>query len=160
MGRIIESQDPGGLMALRETLERYWNMTLFVLSFRNTKDDWDSEFRQAFDEGKRASDFVGMVIRLVFTLFATSYFLKEAPSQTSLFYKCAFGATAVSSFGLSMYLSLKIIRIISIYWHRDMAHWKSTYAKVPIFISAAILTFATWMSVWALAWRLAKATHF
>ncbi|KKC31454.1 hypothetical protein [Devosia psychrophila] len=43
--------------------------------------EFEAERNAVFDSAKRASDFVGMIVRLAFLQFASFYFLGEVPEK-------------------------------------------------------------------------------
>lgn len=66
---------------------------------------------RVFDQAKKLSDFVGMIVRLAFLQLAYRYFLIISP-KTEGIYGYIFGFCAVSAFGLTIMLGIRIIQVI------------------------------------------------
>lgn len=115
----------------------------------------DSNFKVHFDDAKRASDFVGMVVRLTFLLFATIYLLRLAatePWYTSI--PISFAATNCAI--LMLYLSGKMSIVIFLFFATDVHPRESRRIRIFFLVCSYLMMTVLFYSIWRIVQALAK----
>lgn len=121
-----------------------------------TETEFETERSLVFDSAKRASDFVGMIVRLAFLQFAFFYFLKASPTTEGIL-GYALGLCAVSSFGMSIYMARAIMRIIFLWEIRDVRRNELVWMKVILFVFALASTLCIYFAVMHLVSAIASS---
>ena len=121
-----------------------------------TDSEFEAERNAAFDSAKRASDFVGMIVRLAFLQFASFYFLKEAP-ETEGIVSYALGMSAVSCFGLTIWMARAIFRIVFLWEIKDTRHAPPGMVRAIMVMLALVATVAIYFAVMHLVSAIASS---
>jgi hypothetical protein len=112
-----------------------------------------------FDDAKRASDFVGIVIRWSFAQFASLYFFSKAfGPEVNWFRGYAYGMCSFVSIGVACYLGGRIALLILLYYSRELTHPQGEVAKMISFVLIVITTTVLWLGTLHLTRDIARAT--
>jgi hypothetical protein len=124
-------------------------------SLTMTDSEFESERNSVFDSAKRASDFVGIIVRLAFLQFASFYFLKEAP-ETEGIMGYALGLSAVSCFGLTIWMARAIFRIVFLWEIKDTRRAPPGIVRAIMVLFALVTTVAIYFAVMHLVSAIAS----
>lgn len=115
----------------------------------------DSNFKVQFDDAKRASDFVGMVVRLTFLLFATIYLVRLAATEP--WYSAVPISFAVTNCAiLIVYLASKMSIIIFLFFATDAYPRESRRQRIFFLASSYVVMIVLFYSIWRIVQALAK----
>lgn len=99
-------------------------------------DFYNKSMNGAFDKGKRASDFVGMITRMAFCLLGVSFFSKAWVTSTSWFDGSALGVCWLWSLAMYGYLQFQVGTVTLNYFLRDTTHFKGSKIKFLLCVSS------------------------
>ena len=104
------------------------------------------EFNSHFDTAKKTSDYIGMIVRLAFVAYVTSFFWKTMKAETGVsFTFVTMWICCLATALLTLRFGFQIGDITWLYLHRRMAGVRSGPVKVAVFImySVANICFAS-----------------
>jgi hypothetical protein len=137
---------------------RRWLSTLAEVLFAipPTKEAADAHRNRIFDEAKRLSDFIGMIVRLAFLFYAVSYFTSQMFAHGDTLKGYAFGLCLTVSLGLSGIFGGQIFAIIYIHHLRDVSVQTNRWVRIAMFVSTVIVAGALWFGIVQLISALPK----
>lgn len=144
-------------MRIRTRAKGLWPISSILHELSVSPSDNDERAERIYNEGKKLSDFVGMIVRLAFTLFAFQYFSAKAAEVDGLI-AFVYGLCTVSAFGLTAALAGKIFRIIYFWEVRDVVNAPSRYMKLLFLIFALSSTAITYFGLFIMARDIASAS--
>jgi hypothetical protein len=125
------------------------------ISFLSQRDE--DSFEATFNSAKKLSDFVGMIIRLSFVMFAQLYFLHL--SQTTAFpMSFVAGFCFVSATWLIFALAGKIVIIILDYEWREVPRIRGNVGKFIILTFGLLSTIIAYVGIYQMARSIALAS--
>jgi hypothetical protein len=128
------------------------------LAFQDTtKEDWNNELNARFDDAKKLSDFIGMIIRIGFCYLWFDLLLMAAFAHMGI-KSSAFFICALLVLCLFLAMAWKLFAIISVYLLRHTASSKSKIFKGAVYFSSLSLTLAIGTGVIAIARAVSKAS--
>lgn len=120
----------------------------------------DSQYQTAFDkefnESKKLSDFIGMILRLSFTQFAWRYFMHVSPKTPGIM-GGVLGYCGVTAMLVTFVLAFRIGLIIFLWELGDARKAKSTFMKGVMLAVACSASLALYMGTMRMAQDIAKA---
>lgn len=125
-------------------------------SLTMTDAEFEAERNAVFDSAKRASDFVGMIVRLAFLQFAFLYFLRMAPKADGIV-SFALGMSAVSCFGLAVWMARAIFRIIFLWEIKDTRQAPPGLVRGILAAAALAATIGIYFAIWHLVGAIASS---
>lgn len=109
---------------------RAYNKDRLIMSLMsNDGERHKTAFDQMFEKGKRTSDFVGMIVRSGFALFAAQYFWQKYRSATEDFWRIVMMYCAVASTLLAISLIVSVVWIVTLYQAREVPTQRSMVGK-------------------------------
>ena len=151
--------------AVREKIKAFWSRIadfhqdrLIGLIWSGDQERLRRALSAAFDEGKKLSDFIGMIVRMVFVLFAALFLLKSA-SLTGGLQGFALGIGGIYAGAVTAFLASSVFRIILL-WNLTWEDWGDAAPwNRAILVSLSILSaVAVGVGVWSVVEALAKAS--
>jgi len=136
---------------------KMWPFSALAEEMSLTAETNEHRADQIFSEAKKLSDFIGMIVRLAFTLFAFHFFMLKAPQIGGLT-GFVFGISAINAFGLSVVLANKIMRIIY-YWEMiAVAKAQSRHFRALLLFFALCSTLVAYYGIFKMAFAIAKSS--
>jgi hypothetical protein len=116
----------------------------------------DEHRNKVFDQAKRVSDFIGMIVRLAFMFYASSYFGAQVSANLNTLKGFAFGLCWIIALGVSVVFGGQIFAIIYIHHLRDAAVQTNRWIRILMLISALATSGALWFGIVELISALPK----
>lgn len=143
-------------MGIKERILTSWPYVALKEEITLSPDAIQARSSQIFTEAKQLSDFIGMIVRLSFVIFALNFFLVGAPNVGGVT-SYVFGFCAVTALGLTINLANKIMKIIYFWEIRDITVSENSYIKVFFMLFALTSTLIGYVGIFKLARTIATA---
>jgi hypothetical protein len=151
VGNALRTGCEAMIGSLWNKLIKFHRSRLIYALLDHSKEDYQRNFDTQFSSAKMLSDFVGMIVRFAFVMFAAQYFLKVAPQEEWLISKYALGLCGTFALGLMFVLGGRIMLIILMYEARDLHVHRARWVRVIFLCISMIVTATLYYGMYTLA---------
>ena len=128
----------GWIRRLWQNIVAFHNGRLISSITSFTKEQHEQELATQFEKAKRLSDFVGIIIRWSFVMFATLYFLRRYSLSENIFIGLLYFLCGWWAGLMTIYFSVRV-QIIVLLWWSDSVPMHSSMLGKRISLALSIL---------------------
>ena len=120
-----------------------------------SQEDYANLIETEFDKAKKLSDFVGIVIRLAFAMFAAFFFFQRWHNEPNWVLNSPYFAGGVCAGIISFALMGHVLMLSFHYFAKDLAGQKRRVMKMLVVVLAVLVSLATFVGIIMLTMELA-----